>query len=56
MSADLQQIKEQTDSRSIPEQPNQETEFKGTFVSVMALGAFVVLMWLAVFILFIVRQ
>lgn len=34
----------------------EETSLKGTFVSVMLLGAFVLMSWVGVFILFIERQ
>jgi hypothetical protein len=37
-------------------QPSKETSLKGTFVSVMVLGAFLVVTWVSVFILFMVRQ
>lgn len=37
-------------------QHQEETSLKGTFVSVMLLGAFVLVSWVGVFILFIERQ
>jgi hypothetical protein len=35
---------------------SKETSLKGTFASVMVLGAFLVVTWVTVFILFLARQ
>lgn len=45
------------DRRREPEATEQETgSLKGTFASVMLLGAFIALSWLAVFLLFVYRN
>lgn len=45
-----------TEARNDNVTHQEETSLKGSFVSVMLLGAFILLTWVAVFILFIERQ
>lgn len=54
--ADIARKPEQTEVIATHQEKHKEVSLKGTFVSVLLLGGFLALTWLAVFILFIVRN
>lgn len=54
--ADIVRKPEQTETKTAAKEKHEEVNLKGTFVSVLILGGFLALTWLAVFILFIARN
>lgn len=54
--ADVIRKPDQSEKNQVDTKKHEEVSLKGTFVSVMLLGGFLALTWLAVFVLFIARN